>query len=138
MTPKIKPGRPPNFDQIVLVFPQAANKNTLFAFADTIYVSSCDINLPDFLIAHETVHLERQGWNEQGAYEWWDKYLKDHDFRYHEELLGHRAEYERITKFNTSRPFKRRTLKEIAKRLTNPLYKFTVSREQAAQDLLGE
>lgn len=138
MKAHIRPGRPPNFLQIVKVFPKARGNLTLFAYADTIYVSSnSPARIPDFLVAHECVHLERQGWNKEGAKEWWDKYLTDEDFRYNEEVLGHRAEYERIIRYNTSEKFRIKVLESTTKRLTNPLYKFNVSKEQAMLDLLG-
>lgn len=129
----IKPGRPPNFKEIVEVFPQAAKRTTLFAYDDTIYISSGSPAIPDFLIAHETVHLERQ--QKIGVKEWWDKYLTEHDFRYYEELLAHRAEFQRMIKFSTSESWKKKVVIETAKRLTNSLYRFSVTLEQAIKDI---
>lgn len=137
MKAKIVSGRPPNFRAITAVFPLARKPGVIFAFADTIFISSGNLDLPDWLIAHETKHLERQQWSVEGALIWWSKYLEDVSFRYNEELLGHREEY--LFKIqNASRPRRRAALRETAKRLTNPLYKFPVTLKQAMNHIAGE
>lgn len=126
----IKFKRPPNFEKILSVFPMAANSGTIFAYLD-IYVPSGH-DLPASLIAHEAVHCQRQA--EMGVDLWWDKYLTDPEFRYHEELLAHRAEWKHLSE-NGSRQVRRQALKETAKRLASPLYNKMVTLDQAKRDI---
>ena len=67
------------------------------AYNGCIYNPSGKI-IPPALIAHEEVHLKRQVMH--GADIWWDHYLRDSAFRYHEELLAHVAEFnmQKVTK----------------------------------------
>ena len=122
--------RPPNFGKIALAFPQAFGAGVIFAYWDTIYFpngANCD--LPEALLRHEQVHLQRQQ-EMESAELWWDRYIEDAEFRFNEELLAHVAEYEWHIE-NGSRQQRRHALKEIAKRLSSPLYGRMVSRDQA-------
>lgn len=113
--------RPPNFDDIVKVFPMADNPGIIFAYWNTIYnPSGGEIPIP--LKKHEAVHCVRQGETEAGTIEWWDKYLKDIEFRYEEELLAHRAEYQSCVDLAPHRNARRKALKHIASKLASPLY----------------
>lgn len=132
---KVVVGRPPNFDEIAQVFPLARRSTTIFAYGDTIFISNDTVILPPQLIAHERVHLARQ--SELGAEEWWNRYLADTKFRYEEELLAHRAEYRVMTSAEASRNIRRSAGRTVAKRLTAPLYKFSVSKHQAYKDITG-
>ena len=114
---------PPNFDKIVAAFPGAAKP-----MASTDNSSA----IPYFLRAHESVHQSRQ--LEKGVERWWDLYIADVNFRYHEELLGHAAEYQSQIRLG-SRNLRRVLLKATAKRLTAPLYGYHVPMDQAITDL---
>ena len=57
---KIITSRPPNFIDVVTVFPRAAERGVIFAFGDTIYNPS-NIVITAALMAHESVHGSRQG-----------------------------------------------------------------------------
>lgn len=127
--------RPPNFAAIVKVFPFAANYGVIFAYYPNIYVPS-GRELPPQLIAHESVHIQRQ--KDMGVELWWDKYLADTAFRYNEELLAHQAEYKSLIENATCRQQRRSALKIVAKRLTSQLYGGLVSVKQAAIDIAGE
>lgn len=87
------------------------------------------------LIKHEKVHLQRQ--NEVGADAWWEKYLVDHDFRYAEEVLAHRAEYWVNMRAANNPDVKHRVGVNTAKRLIAPLYRFDVTFEKAYKDITG-
>jgi hypothetical protein len=133
---KIIHSRPPNFDAIAKVFPQAFGRNVLFAYGDVIYAPFVTA-VPPHLVAHETVHGQRQLEHDGGPTGWWNRYLHDVLFRYHEELLAHRAEYWALTDKNPSRAIRRSALGEIAKRLASPLYGRMVTFNQAKEDLLA-
>ena len=123
--------RPPNYADIVKVFPGASSMDVIFAYAPDIYIPS-GRPLPPSLIAHEGVHVERQ--LEMGVEAWWARYLVDVQFRYNEELLAHRAEY-RVIIEGASRQVRRSALKMVAKRLTLPLYGSLVSLQKAMEDI---
>jgi len=133
---KIIHERPPNFQDIIKVFPMADNYGVIFAFNGAIY-SPSGYDIPYPLIKHEGVHISRQGVTEADAIKWWDKYLKSMDFRYAEELVAHRAEYVACIETASNRNMKRKALKFIAKRLASPLYGNMVTRKQAGVEILG-
>jgi hypothetical protein len=126
--------RPPNFEQIKAAFPKAVNPGVLFAYDGSIYNPS-GITVPPALIAHEEVHLKRQTMH--GADIWWDHYLRDSEFRYHEELLAHVAEMRQFFNIRGDRNAQARVLMSTALRLTAPLYNYQPPRsmQQAMKDL---
>lgn len=115
----IKGERPPNFEQIRAVFPQATRKGVIFTFGHKIFVPSGE-DISESLIAHETIHAKRQGRFSRTIEQWWAEYLADKQFRFREELLAHRAEYEWFK--NSSRAERIVARGEIARRLSSPLY----------------
>jgi hypothetical protein len=131
---KIIHGRPPNYDAVVAVFPLAFRAETIFAYGDSIYTLS-RAKLPPQLIAHEEVHGLRQ--LEIGVETWWRRYLADPDFRFNEELLAHRAEYQKLCEVAPSRQTRRAGLRQVAQRLASPLYNRMVNVEQAQAALLA-
>ena len=136
MTIEIVHSRPPNFEDIRKVFPMADLPNVIFAYGHTIY-SPSTTPIPIPILKHEYTHCERQGTNEDGIIEWWDKYLKDIDFRYNEELVAHIAEYKKAAELSRNRQHKRMHLKIIAKRLSSPLYGRMITFEDAKKELKG-
>lgn len=126
--------RPPNFDKILAVFPLAASPKVIFAYHPNIHVP-CGSKLPQALIAHEMVHIHRQ--ELVGVEKWWDDYLAMPAFRYQEELLAHRAEYQSmISGMVPNRNMRRSALKIVAKKLAATLYGNMVSPKQAAEDIM--
>lgn len=125
--------RPPNFDIIAAAFPGAYNPGVIFAYGKEVYNPSNE-DIPDSLIAHELVHCSRQ--IDMGIGEWWDRYINDGEFRYNEELLAHIAEWEHVKHDpNLNRNERRSVFKQIAKRLSGPLYGKTVTLEKAKRDI---
>ncbi len=102
----------------------------IFSYAPDIF-TQLNKPLPRSLIEHEGVHLQRQ--RAMGVKAWWDWYLTDPQFRWDEELLAHRKEYQVLA--SEARTFKQRqaALKIVAKKLAAPLYGRMVSTEQAMQ-----
>lgn len=128
--------RPPNFEHIKAVFPKAEEHGVLFAYDGVIYNPSA-IPVPQALIAHENVHLKRQA--KHGVDVWWDHYLRDYEFRYHEELLAHVVEFQSL-RGGGDRNFGARLLLHTALRLVAPLYNYEPPRtvQQAMKDLRRE
>lgn len=122
--------RPPNFAAILKVFPKASMPGVIFAYNDAIYVPSGN-DLPLELIAHEMVHLARQKEHIGGAEGWWDDYLVSVNFRFMEELLAHRAEYQSLIARAMNRKARKMALLHVAQKLAAPLYGNMVSVKQA-------
>ena len=118
--------KPPNYEDVLRVFPFADKPGVIFTFGDTVYAPGQDDIAPS-LHVHEQVHSNRQ--LQKGVEEWWDEYLKDAQFRYTEELLAHRAEYAYFINFNRNQ--RRAALKYIAQRLSSKLYGNIVSLNEA-------
>jgi hypothetical protein len=122
---------PPRFEEMVAAFPEAAGHGVVFAWGDTIYNPSGSVLRPE-IRAHEAIHGERQG----GAINiWWDVYLKDEEFRFKEELVAHKAEYQLYCKRHQNRVKRERYLQHVAEKLAAPLYGSLIS-PQKALDLL--
>lgn len=113
--------RPPNFDQILAAFPNAADPGVIFAFGEHIYNPSGKM-IPPALVAHEMVHLENQKQYVNPEY-WWKLYIADAEFRYSEELHAHVAEY-RAQLAGLDRNRKSKLMMATAARLVAPLYAY--------------
>lgn len=133
---KIIKDYPPNFAAIVKVFPMAVNPNVLFAYHDAIYYRGTEI-IPPSLIAHEQVHIDRQGGTVESTEIWWTKYMEDMDFRFNEELLAHRAEWKALCA-EASRQVRRHALETVAKKLASPLYGRMMSANKCAIAIKGD
>ena len=131
----IKRERPPNFDRIVKVFPFAIRPGVIFAYGEHIFNPS-GIDIPDALLQHEAVHQLRQPDPEK----WWELYLTDGEFRYHEELLAHATEYRAQLNLLDDRNRRAALLTSTARRLVAPLYNYQPPRtmQQALKDLKQE
>lgn len=123
---------PPNFRDILKVFPLAARPGVIFAYGHKIYVPSGQPLAPE-LLAHELVHCERQ--LAIGVEKWWTLYLENASFRYEEELLAHRAEYQALMGPGSNRQQRRQALDHVARKLAAPLYRGMVPKAKAKADI---
>lgn len=126
-------GTPPNFDEIVAVFPFASRKGVIFTYGDTVYVNGASSLLTPQLRAHEAVHVERQ--LKAGVRPWWERYLRDADYRLAEELPAHRAEYQAARR--SDRNAAAMALHVAAQRLSSSLYGSMISFGQAKRAILA-
>ncbi len=124
--------RPPLFDLINAKF-HIAGRPVIFAWGDIIY-NPQRMPVPSHLMAHESVHGQRQGSDIEG---WWHHYIDDPGFRLAEEILGHRAEYRHLLEQCSNRHARRTYLKQTAKRLSSPLYGGVVTAAKARGLLLA-
>ncbi len=111
---------PPNYPAINRAF-NVRGKPILFAYG-AIYNPS-RIKIPDHLMAHEAVHIARQG-DDPAA--WWERYIGDRQFRLDEEIAAHQAECRHSPHL----------AEDIAQRLASPLYGSLIGLAEARQ-LLG-
>lgn len=130
-------GFPPNFKDIVRVFPQARGQSTIFAYGDKIYIPG-GAPLTPSLRAHEEAHGERQ--REIGVEAWWAQYLIDSQFRFDEELIGHRAEWKAFCRGvpMPSATHQRQMMKTIASRLSGQLYDGVTTYDEAERLIRDE
>lgn len=127
---KIVDTYPPNIDKIAAALPGARRTGVIFTYGSTIYAPH-GVKVSSALKRHEQVHSDRQAII--GVEQWWDRYIDSSEFRFHEELLAHRAEYDW---FRTYRPGKcRAMLHTITARLSSDLYGSVVLRKQC-EDLI--
>lgn len=124
--------RPPNFEKIAAEFPQAFRSDVMFCYGDKIYFPS-GARISDSIMAHEKVHSDRQGNNPEA---WWDQYIADIKFRFDEELLAHKKEYQ-VECGELTRNQRRIALRQIAQRLSSKLYGSMVSIDEAKRLLLS-
>ena len=110
---------PPMFDEINAKF-HVAGKPVIFSWGDLIYNPE-RITIPPHLMVHEAMHGERQ--TKHGVEQWWRDYIDSKAFRLDEEILAHQVEYRALLRANGSnRQARRGYLKQVAKRLSGPLY----------------
>lgn len=135
MTLKIIPQPPPNYVEVVAVFPFAKRPGTMFTYGRAIYVPNGGKVTPS-LMAHETVHADRQLAYPGHAAAWWARYLIDPQFRFDEELPAHIAEFRWFD--GRPRPERKFMLRQIAARLAGPLYGRLVTIHQAKRMITGK
>jgi hypothetical protein len=132
---KVVIDKPPNYEQILAVFPRADGK-ILFAWGSTIY-NPKGIYVPNFLLAHEMTHGMRQVATPDGGIEaWWNKYIADEEFRFQEELAAHRVELAVLSQSVRDRNARAKLLMATAARLVAPLYGYSNKKLLEAQRLL--
>ena len=117
--PEIIQQWPPNIEEIRLFLPVTINN--IFAYDRKIY-SPGTHKLPPWLVEHEKVHFyqhELYG----GCDRWWREFLDNPQFRLAEEIPAHQMEW-RTWLAHQPRPrnHRRVTLKQMAKRLSAPMY----------------
>lgn len=129
--------RPPNYDAIRKAFPAVPSNAVIFAYGEDIY-NPHRVHLSPALRAHEWLHGQRQLKHEGGVEGWWEEYLVDPEFRLHEEVVAHRAEYIAGAVNPKANRRDRRTLFIVtARRLANPMYRYGLSLPTAKRLLKG-
>lgn len=128
---------PPNYDAIKERFPVVTGRSTVvFAHHPNIHAPSGN-RLPPEIIAHEQVHMVRQ--QLVGVDAWWERYLHDTEFRFHEELLAHRAEYQCLAQQGMNRQMRRHNLKAMIKKFQHPIYDWKMRMdEQTLADVISK
>ena len=121
---------PPNWDDIVKVLKPPPN--VIICYAPAVYIPAGGTLTPS-LEAHEGVHLLQQG---NSPATWWIRYLHDLDFRLAQEVPAHAAEYNMAIASGASRQVRRSELKQIAKRLSGPLYGKLITFKQARLEIM--
>lgn len=139
---KVVKAFPPNYAAINAAF-GVRGRAVIFCYGDRIYNPAGVAVGPD-LVAHETVHSERQEKFAGGVEGWWRDYIADPAFRLAEEIPAHIAEFRYwlagagadrpVRGFRSAAEFHRL---QIAQRLAGPLYGRLVSLGDAKSLLQG-
>lgn len=134
---KVVTGTPPNYKEILKVFPQLEkDKRVVFCYGDTIYAPGGARGITPDLEAHEAVHMRQQvyGWLGTGPKRWWKKYLKDPKFRLEQELEAYRAQYQFYKEVvSDDRNKVNALLLKIAGHLSGPIYGNLISTSEAVK-----
>ena len=121
---------PPNYREIKKHFAIAGRTDCAFSWGtNRLYFIGTDPISPA-LMAHETAHGIRQGHEEASIRAWWERYMRDPEFRLEEEVIAHRAEYACLGETFQGKALENH-LTSIAKRLASPLYGGMVSIREA-------
>lgn len=137
--------RPPNYEQIIAVFPQVADMHGVyFCYGESIY-NPDDVHIQKHIIAHERVHCQRQLailpgdlHDDEGRIKvWWDRYLIDPKFRFDEELLAHKREYQAFCGVSKNHKLRELVLQQCAERLSSELYGNLISKTAARKAIRG-
>lgn len=124
---------PPNIGIIDAAFSVKDKPNILYCYGTDCF-NPTGFDVPEHLIAHETVHSVRQGSDPDG---WWHRYIVDKQFRLSEELVAHRTELAVFYRDFKDRNLQSRYLHSIAQRLSGPLYGNLLTHKQARERILG-
>ena len=135
MTPKIIKAYPPNFNELCRVFPIKGRPGIVYSWGERIYNPSGH-DLSPAVIAHETVHCERQLTTVGGVEGWWRSYIDMPIARLAEEVLAHQAEYREYAKHHSSKKTEW-YLEKMMDRLSGPIYKFNIDYHEARKLILG-
>lgn len=133
---KIVVARPPMWDEIDAKF-NVAGKPVIFTWGQIIFnPEGCEVS--PALKAHEAVHGQRQGTDDESIRGWWFRYLEDGAFRYVEELAAHRAEYRAYKGWTKDKNQVAQRLHQVATRLSGPLYGGVTSYTEARRAIVAE
>lgn len=126
---------PPNYSAIRKAFPQIKGKpGILYAYGDTLYNPS-SAGVTPWIIAHESIHMARQ--ELVGVEAWWAEYIKDPTYRIAEEILAHRAEYNRFRELmGYGKALDEYLDHTIIPRLSGPLYGKLLTPAQAREEIV--
>lgn len=130
--------RPPNWAEIIKVFPHVAapNSRVIFCYGDTI-CNPFHVELTRPLMLHEETHATQQVAYPHGPAAWWKAYLASVDFRLKQELPAHQREFMAMVDMG-NRADRRQALSLVAQKLASPLYGKLVSKAKAKELILGD
>ena len=130
MTPNFIVGqKPPNWDLLVKTF-KVKWEETVVTYGNNIYSSK---PLPKDLQAHETIHVQQQSENTE---EWWDKYIKDPEFRLSQEIEAYRGQMKYIKGCVKDRNIIDKARTKLAGVLSSAMYGECITFTRAYQQLL--
>lgn len=125
---------PPNIDTIDAAFHVREVPGVIYSYAPDIYCPS-GLQMPNWIIEHEKVHIERQG---SAPDAWWEQYIADEEFRYQEELVAHVRELQYRKGGKDGKKYSYAALlNHTIDRLLAPIYHYTtIKRPRVLADIM--
>ena len=122
MNYKIKLTPPPNiYEKAQRQFGVDFYKGVVFTYGDTIHVWNG--KLSDDLLVHELTHVKQQLTYPGGKEGWWERYFRDEQFRFDQEIEAYRAQYKKVCQMTGDRNQRYRDLLFFAKSMMH-IYSF--------------
>jgi len=103
----------------------------IVAYGDAIYTPKGQALSKD-LIIHELVHCMRQGYSVDSAKLWWEKYMRDKQFRIDEEALAYNKQYAYCCVVYKDREVRSKILLAMANQLASEQYGKVITSSEAA------
>lgn len=107
---------PPIYNEIRKYLKVNWDNGVIICYGDTAY---CKYDIPPDKLAHESVHVEQQ---KDDPDKWWNRYLKDVEFRKEQELEAYRFEADFIKRYVKDRNARWILLNDIAKDMSSSMY----------------
>ena len=121
---QIKNERPPIWARAKKVF-DFDDKKTVFTYGDTLYNPSGG-NLSNDVVLHESVHSRQQAalnhWYWSGARAWWNRYIKDPQFRVEQEIEAYQMQYQFLLQSGMNREALAKRLSDMAYSMSSKMY----------------
>ena len=124
---------PPNWEEVKKRFPNADEERTVVAYGDKVYCKN--VIYDPHLFIHEMTHCDRQGLSEEGAKEWWTKYLTDDKFVIDEEIIAYKNQIRSFNMIVKDRNNQSKFVWAIASILSGPLYNNSIDIDTAVKRL---
>lgn len=109
--------KPKIYDALVKKFHINWDQGIIVSYYPDVH---CKFDLPDFKVAHESVHLKQQ--EAIGVNEWWKKYFDDVKFRLKQEVEAYRAEWHFVQENVSDKNRQFALLFRMCKDLSSPMY----------------
>jgi hypothetical protein len=113
-------------------------RTTIFTYKDAIW-NPAGFHVTDDLQVHETVHQFQQAamkkWYANGSILWWNRYLRDKEFRLEQELQAYRAQYQFVRTRVKNREELVRHLSNMAYALSSPMYGNVIGYAEAIKSI---
>lgn len=132
---KISLQKPPCYDEANKLFKlEELGMGTIFTYGDTIY-NPFHAYITDDLIRHEEVHMEQQEADPEKAKAWWERFIKDPQFRADQECEAYGAQYKFFCQKQKDRNRRARYLWDLAKAVSGPMYGNCITHSEAMKQI---
>lgn len=119
---KFSKEKPPIWDRLQKAF-NVEWGTVAVTYGDTVHTKN---ELDPSIVIHEAVHSARQ----KNPADWWERYLRDSKFRFGEELLAYRKQYEYLAATTPNRDVLARHLFNLSRDLVR-LYDLPITQQEA-------
>lgn len=107
----------------------------MLTYGDAIY-NPAQLEVDQFVLAHEKRHMEQQAAHPGGPDGWWDQWITDPAFRAEHEAQGYGAQYAHYCTMRKDRNIRARYMHEIAKALASGMYGLKIAAVDARTAIL--